>query len=212
MRLAVLIILFSTLFLLSPAGAYAYIGPGAGFAFISSFFILFSTLILAAFILLLWPLRRLIRVFRIKKPTGKLQAARVVVLGLDGIDPALSREYMKQGLMPNMSKLEEQGGFSPLQTTYPSMSPVAWSSFATGVPPSHHNIFDFLTTDLRNVPGSEPTLEIREYRWKAQNGRIEPKVHHTERTIILDFGRLFASHGMYQAPPEPEPQPRAGGE
>ena len=44
-------------------------------------------------------------------------------------------------------KLAEKGVFRPLGTTYPSMSPVAWSSFTTGVDPSRHCIYDFLTRD-----------------------------------------------------------------
>ena len=54
---------------------------------------------------------------------------------------------MKEGLLPNFKKLKEQGTFAPLSTSYPSISPVAWSSFMTGVDPSYHNIFDFLTRD-----------------------------------------------------------------
>ena len=51
--------------------------------------------------------------------------------------------------MPHFVKLAEQGGFKKLGTTYPAISPVAWSSFATGVHPSRHAIFDFLDRDLR---------------------------------------------------------------
>ena len=41
------------------------------------------------------------------------------------------------------------GCYSRLRTTYPALSPVAWSSFATGTNPARHNIFDFLNRDRR---------------------------------------------------------------
>jgi len=70
--------------------------------------------------------------------------ARVFVMGFDGMDPTLARRWMDEGKLPNLKRLEEEGTFSPLDTTQPSESPVAWASFATGVNPGKHNIFDFL--------------------------------------------------------------------
>src|SRR3972149_4973976 len=47
--------------------------------------------------------------------------------------------------LTNFAKIKEQGSFTCLGTTLPAMSPVAWSSFITGVNPSKHNIYDFLS-------------------------------------------------------------------
>ena len=52
---------------------------------------------------------------------------------------------MKEGKLPNYQRLAEMGCYHRLATTYPSVSPVAWSSFSTGTPPPKHNIYDFLT-------------------------------------------------------------------
>jgi hypothetical protein len=57
---------------------------------------------------------------------------KVFVIGFDGMDPTLVRKYMAEGKLPNLQKLGEEGVFSKLETTQPSESPVAWSSFATG--------------------------------------------------------------------------------
>jgi predicted AlkP superfamily phosphohydrolase/phosphomutase len=73
---------------------------------------------------------------------------RVFVLGFDGMDPTLARKWMDEGKLPNLKKLSEQGTFAKLETTQPSESPVAWASFATGVNPGKHNIYDFLVRDL----------------------------------------------------------------
>ena len=46
-----------------------------------------------------------------------------------------------------MAKLVAQGGLYPLGTTHSPESPTAWASFATGVNPGKHNIYDFLVRD-----------------------------------------------------------------
>jgi predicted AlkP superfamily phosphohydrolase/phosphomutase len=73
---------------------------------------------------------------------------KVFVMGFDGMDPTLAQKYMDEGKLPNLKRLAETGTFATLQTTQPSESPVAWASFATGVNPGRHNIYDFLVRDL----------------------------------------------------------------
>ena len=130
------------------APAAAYVGPGAGFALVSSFLVIFVTLILALLSLLIWPIRMLYRLIR-RKRIGKPKIKRLIVVGLDGQDPRLTDRFMAEGKLPNFQKLAESGAYSKLRTTFPSVSPVAWSSFATGANPAKHNIFDFLDRDLR---------------------------------------------------------------
>jgi hypothetical protein len=133
--------------LVTASDAQAYIGPGAGFAFAGSMAVLFITFLLAFAIILTWPFRLLIRAVTVGNPYKQAQAKRVVVLGLDGMDPGLTTKFMREGRMPNFQKLAEKGVFRPLDTSVPSMSPVAWSTFATGVDASAHCIYDFLTRD-----------------------------------------------------------------
>jgi len=133
--------------LVAAGDAHAYIGPGAGFAFAGSMAVLFVTFLLAFTIILTWPIRLLIRIVTVGNPYKKAQAKRVVVLGLDGLDPGLATKFMLEGRMPNFQKLADKGVFRPLDTSVPSMSPVAWSTFATGVDASSHCIYDFLTRD-----------------------------------------------------------------
>src|SRR5687768_18529370 len=71
-------------------------------------------------------------------------AQRVFILGFDGMDPTLARQYMDEGKLPNLGRLSETGTFAKLGSTQPSESAVAWASFATGVNPGKHNIYDFL--------------------------------------------------------------------
>ena len=126
---------------------HAYIGPGAGFAVVGSLLVLLTTFAIAFAIILTWPLRVLYRQITIGNPYKHAKSKRVVILGLDGMDPGLATKFMREGRMPNFQKLAEHGVFRTLDTSLPSMSPVAWSTFATGGDASQHCIYDFLTRD-----------------------------------------------------------------
>ncbi len=127
--------------------AHAYIGPGAGFALGGSMLVLLVTFALAFAIIATWPIRLVVRLIKVGNPYKNALAKRVVILGLDGLDPGLTTKFIREGRLPNFQKLAERGVFRPLDTSLPSMSPVAWSTFATGTDASHHGIYDFLTRD-----------------------------------------------------------------
>jgi predicted AlkP superfamily phosphohydrolase/phosphomutase len=79
-------------------------------------------------------------VSRVSRSTGK----KVIVIGFDGMDPRLCASMMKEGLLPNFRKMSQAGGFSPLGTSIPPQSPVAWANFINGAGPGSHGIFDFI--------------------------------------------------------------------
>ncbi|MDB5335551.1 MAG: type phosphodiesterase/nucleotide pyrophosphatase [Planctomycetaceae bacterium] len=136
-------------FLLTPVFLPAYIGPGAGISFIGSFFGLIIAFGLLFVSLLTWPIRMFLMWLRRRRVGLKSLAKRVVVVGLDGLDPGRVRRLMAEGRLPHLKQLAERGTFTNLATTLPPISPVAWSSFQTGVNPGKHNIFDFLNRNLR---------------------------------------------------------------
>jgi predicted AlkP superfamily phosphohydrolase/phosphomutase len=147
---------------------FAYIGPGAGFAFFGSFLSIAISLLASLISLLIWPFRILILALR-RGGSGKAKVKRAIFLGLDGLDPVLTEKWMAEGKLPNLSRLREQGTYSRLRTTFPALSPVAWSTFATGVNPGRHNIFDFLNRDLRTYA---PELSSAKVRPPARSFRI----------------------------------------
>lgn len=102
-------------------------------------------------------------------PNGK----KVVVLGLDGMDPKIIRALMDQGRMPNFKKLEAMGAFRPLQTTMPALSPVAWSSFITGMTPGGHGIPDFVARDPLTYAPFFAIWESRDVTRSIQLGDYE---------------------------------------
>jgi len=135
----------------------AYIGPGAGFAFLGSFLTLALAVLAGLASLLIWPFRTAWLALR-RKPTP---VKKLIFLGFDGLDPRVTERLMAQGKLPNFSRLKEQGGYRRLRTTFPALSPVAWSTFATGVNPARHNIFDFLNRDLRTYAPELSSAKVR---------------------------------------------------
>ena len=77
---------------------------------------------------------------RAPKSIGK----KVIVIGIDGFDPRLCETMMLDGRLPHLARLRAQGGFSPLGTSIPPQSPVAWANFINGAGPGSHGIFDFI--------------------------------------------------------------------
>ncbi len=84
----------------------------------------------------------------VTKVFGKRETSKkVLILGLDGMDPHLLQIWMKEGKLPYFQRLWSQGNFRPLRTSIPPQSPVAWSNFITGTNPGGHAIFDFIHRD-----------------------------------------------------------------
>ncbi len=150
-----LFLLVGLLIILVPTPALAYIGPGAGFALAGSFFAVFAAVFSAFVTMLTWPLRLLSRTVFGWRALRRSRVRRVVILGLDGMDHGLSEKMLDEGKLPNLAALRDEGCFRPLGSTVPPISPVAWSTFQTGVNPGKHNIFDFLTPDLRTYREAE---------------------------------------------------------
>jgi predicted AlkP superfamily phosphohydrolase/phosphomutase len=76
---------------------------------------------------------------------------RLIILGIDGMDPQLLHRFMREGKMPNFAKLEAQGDFRQLRTSIPPQSPVAWSNLITGMNAGGHGIFDFIHRDPKTL-------------------------------------------------------------
>lgn len=146
----------------------AYIGPGAGIALVGSFLVILTALLSALFTIFTWPLRRVWRAVRGRRALRNAKVKRVVVLGLDGLEPDLTEQLLEEGLLPNLASLKEKGGYGRLGTTWPPLSPVAWSSFSTGTNPGKHNIYDFIRRnpktyqpDISSVRIGRPRRELK---------------------------------------------------
>lgn len=89
---------------------------------------------------------------------------KVLVLGIDGMDPRLSKYYMEQGYMPNLKKLLERGSAREdlvLLGGMPTITPPMWTTLATGAYPMTHGITDFWRQDPNRLDALNYALDSR---------------------------------------------------
>ncbi|MCP3962567.1 MAG: nucleotide pyrophosphatase [bacterium] len=163
--------------------AEAYIGPGAGVALLSSFLVVFTTIVVAFLVILAWPFRMLWRLIRHgRKPKPWIR--RLIVVGLDGQDPKLTDRFIAEGKLPNFEKLAKSGCYHRLRSTFPSVSPVAWSSFSTGTHPAKHNIYDFLDRDTRTYLPLLSSTRIGQVERFFKLGKYRIPLHKPELRLM----------------------------
>ncbi|MAG54781.1 MAG: hypothetical protein CMJ83_00665 [Planctomycetes bacterium] len=95
------------------------------------------------------------------------QKGRVVIIGVDGMDHALTDQWLDAGELPALAWLRDQGSFRALRPTNPAQSPTSWASLVTGTNPGRTGIFGFL---YRGIDGDDVVPEV------AMVGRGEKEV------------------------------------
>jgi len=174
--------------------AAAYIGPGAGFGILTSFLVFVNALAVSLLSFLFWPVLTLVRRSRMNRRPLKPAAKRLVILGLDGLSPVLVEKMWEKGELPNMKRLSEQGTFRHLGTTTPGVSPVAWSSFQTGVNPGKHGIFDFLAPDRKRYLAVLSSVRTSSETVKGITGRRKTR---TVQTLLRKSAPFWSYLGRY---------------
>jgi predicted AlkP superfamily phosphohydrolase/phosphomutase/Flp pilus assembly protein TadD len=79
--------------------------------------------------------------------TGQRARPRVLVLGLDGLDPATIDLLAGEGKLPNFSRLKKEGAGGTLLAREPLLSPILWTTMATGRGAETHGIGHFVAQD-----------------------------------------------------------------
>jgi predicted AlkP superfamily phosphohydrolase/phosphomutase len=123
---------------------------------------------------------------------------KVIVIGIDGMDPRLCETMMREGLLPNLKKMRDAGGYSRLGTSCPPQSPVAWANFINGAGPGSHGIFDFIHRHPHHPTstfyGAAETLPGEGY-WEVDEHRIPldrwPFNHRPTATVLRRQGVPF---------------------
>ncbi len=187
---------------ISASATWAYIGPGAGFALAGSFFAVLAAIFSAVLLLFTWPIRWLVRVVRGRQALKRSRVKRFVILGLDGLDYRLTHQFLAQGKLPHLDALRRQGCFLPLGSTIPPISPVAWSSFQTGVNPGKHNMFDFLTPDLRTYQPKLSSVEIRSPSRMLRLGKYQVPLGRAGIRLLrksVPFWQILGQHGVFSS-------------
>ena len=183
---------------------FGYIGPGAGFAFLSSFIFVLAAIVAVVVVFLTLPVRLLFKSLRggRKKSPNR---GKVVILGLDGLDPEMASRFIDDGILPRLAELKAKGSFLPLETSNPPISPVAWSCLLTGVNPGKHNIFDFIHRDPQTYLPRLSAAEIV----NSERGRPVIRLLRKSRP----FWSILGEEGVFSIvlkvpitfPPEPFP-------
>jgi len=191
-----------------------YIGPGAGLAISFSFLTLLAVIGGVILVVVLSPITLIMMKSHRRRGQKPYPFQKAVILGLDGFDPKIIKRLMEEGKAPNFSELSKEGYFSPLATTFPAISPVAWSSFMTGSDPSYHNIYDFITRDLSTYQPKLSSSEIIPSRYRLKIGKYQipfGKSYVRSLRKNIPFWTVLGKHGLETTvlrvpitfPPEP---------
>ena len=76
----------------------------------------------------------------------KARATKLMLLGVDGMDPRLTRKYVDMGIMPNTKKYIEMGAQRHdlvMLGGHPTVTPPMWTTLATGCYANVHGITGF---------------------------------------------------------------------
>ena len=139
----------------------------------------------------------------------------VFVLGVDGMDPDITRRLIAEGKLPEIKEMTRTGDFRELETTTPPQSPVAWSTFVTGMDPRGHGLFDFIHRDPKTYdPISSATPPVEDDGWSVNFFGYTLPISSPEVTnnrsgtpfwdILMEHGvdvEVYRIPGNYPTPP-----------
>ncbi|MEO1087084.1 MAG: alkaline phosphatase family protein, partial [Acidobacteriota bacterium] len=78
---------------------------------------------------------------------GRDDRGRVMILGLDGMDPQTIDLLMAEGKLPNFARLRSEGAYGRVDCPKPLLSPILWTTIATGKNAADHGIGHFTAVD-----------------------------------------------------------------
>jgi len=127
---------------------------------------------------------------RVHSAESHAQKKKLLILGIDGLDPQLLRQFMNERKLPNFAALASHGSFLPLQTSIPPQSPVAWSNLITGMNPGGHDIFDFIHRDPATLTPYFSTSQVKPATHNLRLGKWIIPLSEGE-VLLLRQGRAF---------------------
>lgn len=89
---------------------------------------------------------------------------RVLVLGFDGLDPETVDLLISEGELPNFARLRREGAYGRLRSAQPMLSPILWTTIATGRTPDAHGIGHFVALDPATGEALPVTSQLRRVR------------------------------------------------
>ena len=101
---------------------------------------------------------------------SKALSSKILVLGVDGMDPRLTKKYLDKGLLPNIERYLAQGAAREdlvLLGAVPTITPPMWTTLATGAYPNTHGITCFWKQHADKI-------DTYQYALDSKNCKAEP--------------------------------------
>jgi predicted AlkP superfamily phosphohydrolase/phosphomutase len=116
---------------------------------------------------------------------------KLLVIGLDGASFNVLDPLIEKGYLDNIAKLIGAGARAPLETTFPPITAVAWSSFMTGKNPGKHGIFEFVRLDHNSKRELAVNASFREGRaiWDLLSDA-------GKRVVVHNFPCTYPPHAV----------------
>ena len=104
-------------------------------------------------------------------------STKFMVLSIDGVPFGLMERMFNDGTMSNLGAIAKANRFSSMKSVQPTVSSVAWASYATGVNPGIHSNFGFIdrepgTWGLQFPNNSTMTAEHIWQKMSAKGKRV----------------------------------------
>src|SRR4051812_22969979 len=68
----------------------------------------------------------------------------VVLIGIDAADWLAIDPLVQRALLPSFARFKKSGRTGVMLSTPPLVSPIVWTTIATGMPPEKHGVLDFV--------------------------------------------------------------------
>jgi tetratricopeptide (TPR) repeat protein len=91
----------------------------------------------------------------------RVDGLKVFILGLDGFDWKIADQVAQTRDLANIDRLRREGCWGNLRSIEPMISPLVWTTIATGVTPDVHGISDFLARDAATGEDIPATSSMR---------------------------------------------------
>jgi predicted AlkP superfamily phosphohydrolase/phosphomutase len=97
-------------------------------------------------------------------PPTSAAPARILVVGIDGLDWTRVNRLADEGRMPNVARMRAEGSSGMLHSIHPFVSPTVWTSIATGKTQEKHGIDGFLVNTPNPSDADLSTSNMRKAR------------------------------------------------
>jgi predicted AlkP superfamily phosphohydrolase/phosphomutase/Tfp pilus assembly protein PilF len=121
-----------------------------------------------------YPTPAVIKLQKAARPTGQ----QVVAVGFDGLDWVLLDRLIDEGRCPTFAGMKRNGAWGEIVSRPPVLSPLIWTTIASGQPPEVHGVVDFVVTDPvtgKDVPITNQSRQVHAF-WNILS-YIDIKVH-----------------------------------